>query len=233
MQRTTCVPQATESVLLPHRTSMNVEPALSRGAAKPVGAEGLWENIFSIRFSQSCGLLKSWSTTEEDPEGVGDNEAKLFNPSKNTKGPNLTQRKVLMKSKVIMKTQGYVLPSTTPTRLPRKESRPRSLLPKESNCKMSNPRTSSDVWAPKGIGIISRHPCHYYTWVFLGHGSQWPMRQLVARLPQSGASRTWNNRSLDPNELKVLTWSKRTMTILNHLCEFTQPLIMIRGNIVS
>ena len=177
------------------------------------------------------------STTEEDPEGVGDNEAKLLNPSKNTKGPNLTQRKVLLQlaqlCDVIMKTQGYVLPSTTPTRLPRKESRPRSLLPKESNCKMSNPQTSSDVWAPKGIRIISRHPCHYYTWVFLGHGSQWPMRQLVARLPQSGASRTWNNRSLDPNELKVLTWSKRTMTILNHLCEFTSPLIMIRGNIVS
>lgn len=41
MQRTTCVPQATESVFLPHRTSMNVEAALSRGAAKPVGAEGL------------------------------------------------------------------------------------------------------------------------------------------------------------------------------------------------
>ena len=38
---------------------MNVEPALSRGAAKPVGAEGLYENSFSIRFSHSCGVLKS------------------------------------------------------------------------------------------------------------------------------------------------------------------------------
>ena len=49
---------------------------------------------------------------------MGDNGAKLFNPSKNTKGPNLTQRKVLLQLAQLcdetMRTQGYVLPSTTP-----------------------------------------------------------------------------------------------------------------------
>ena len=79
--------------------------------------KGLWENIFSI-LTQLWTTEKVESTTGEDPEGVGDNEAKLFNPSKNTKGPNTIQRKVLLQlaqlCDVIMRTHGHVFPSTTP-----------------------------------------------------------------------------------------------------------------------
>ena len=88
---------------------------------------------------------------------MGDNRAKLFNPSKNTKGSNLTQRKVLLQlaqlCDEIMRTQGYVLPSTTPRPPPLE----RKSAPKCFN-QGSNVKNVFGCLSPRRDSIVPRHP---------------------------------------------------------------------------